>query len=160
MSAKVTFYVGTGYTAESGGEAIISCAGKLYSNCKFFPESLVGTGCQFLAVSSDPTKRLFCRVRHWVWKETFWQNFGPTRQWRTSGFAAWTQNGSAERAGWVVKTYAEEAYLNGEMCNFWPYKRYRMYGYVPVAMRPESEWGETESAWIHQWLEHTYGRTD
>lgn len=160
---KISFYVGSGYTEETGCEAIISCAGKLHSNCKFFPEVgwVRNRTNYFLAVSSNCYVETNWEIKGWKWLGTEWKyflRFGDYDLWR--GWRAFETTWNPVVNNVVIKLMPQWGTFGGYSVTVEPSLRYIMFGYVPVSMRPESEWGEKESAWIHNFLELLYGRED
>ena len=160
---KISFYIGSGYTVESGCEAIISCAGKLHSNCKFFP-AVTWTQNRHtydLAVSSNCYAETNWELKGWRWTGSSWHYFlryGDWDPWR--GWRAFRHTWSPSVNNVVIKIVPQWGTFGGHFVDVEPAFRYEMFGYVPVSMRPESEWGIDESAWIHAWLLRMYGRED
>lgn len=159
---KVNLYIGTGYTVETGCNAIISCAGKLHSNCKFFPPIGEGASVIILLVADDCGVTYNSEMNQYIWWDGKWQK--QVGYHCGSDWCGWNSSDLSSAAVRWWNGVVHKVVLSGcgktPSIEFEPSSRFFMFGYVPVAMRPESEWGKTESAWIQQWLEHTYGRTD
>jgi len=160
MGERIKFYVGTDVTIESGSGAIISCAGKLYSNCKFFPEITDRGLVKVLLVIEGSGEYGVCHPKGYSYNGSSWDFRWDTTYYPFRGWSSHWHYYISYFNSMVLKIKMVNGEIGGESCDVVPDTRFFMFGYVPKAMRPEEEWGEKESRWIHNWLKKTYGRED
>ncbi len=158
--AAIKFYVGTGYVALSSCDAYITCAGKAHTNCKFFPEN-GDFEITHLLVSDDCGVQIHGQMQTDRYEGGSWRKITYFYVGWWYGWWKHTHSYEAENEGYTLKIRViKMTDRNGNEINVTPRERYALLGYVPRANRPEEEWGERESYWIHEWLRRHYGRTD